>query len=69
MPHHSPPDLLTRCVSRPGSPLTRLWNAVVDLVAVHEAAYLEHCRRFALKGQRVDELEPSDAGAVAATVL
>jgi len=29
-----------------------LWNAVVDLVAIHEAAYLEHCRRFALKGER-----------------
>lgn len=29
-----------------------LWNAVVDLVAFHEAAYLEHCRRFALKDER-----------------
>jgi uncharacterized protein (DUF2252 family) len=26
-----------------------LWNAVVDLVATHEAAYLEHCRRYALE--------------------
>ena len=25
-----------------------LWSSVVDLVATHEAAYLEHCRRFAL---------------------
>jgi uncharacterized protein (DUF2252 family) len=25
-----------------------LWSAVVELVAIHEAAYLEHCRRFAL---------------------
>jgi len=25
-----------------------LWSSVVDLVAVHEAAYLEHCRRYAL---------------------
>jgi uncharacterized protein (DUF2252 family) len=25
-----------------------LWSAVVDLVSVHEAAYLDHCRRFAL---------------------
>lgn len=25
-----------------------LWASVVDLVAVHEAAYLEHCRRYAL---------------------
>jgi uncharacterized protein (DUF2252 family) len=24
-----------------------LWSSVVDLVAQHEAAYLEHCRRFA----------------------
>lgn len=23
-----------------------LWSSVVDLVALHEAAYLEHCRRF-----------------------
>ena len=25
-----------------------LWNGVVDLVAVHESAYLRHCRQFAL---------------------
>jgi uncharacterized protein (DUF2252 family) len=25
-----------------------LWNSVVDLVAAHEAAYLNHCRHFAL---------------------
>ncbi len=25
-----------------------LWNGVVELVAAHEAAYLQHCRRFAL---------------------
>jgi len=25
-----------------------LWKAVVDLVAMHEAAYLEHCRIYAL---------------------
>ena len=25
-----------------------LWSGVVDLVGLHEAAYLEHCRRFAL---------------------
>jgi uncharacterized protein (DUF2252 family) len=27
---------------------TWLWSSIVDLLAVHEAAYLEHCRRFAL---------------------
>ena len=26
-----------------------LWNSIVDLVAAHEAAYLEHCRRFAME--------------------
>ncbi len=25
-----------------------LWNSVVELVSLHEAAYLEHCRRYAL---------------------
>jgi uncharacterized protein (DUF2252 family) len=27
---------------------TWLWSSVVDLLSIHEAAYLEHCRRFAL---------------------
>ena len=27
-----------------------LWNSVVDLVSLHEAAYLEYCRRWALEG-------------------
>jgi uncharacterized protein (DUF2252 family) len=26
-----------------------LWRSVVDLVAAHEAAYLEHCRRYAME--------------------
>lgn len=41
-----------------GSPLEApiwLWNAVVELVSIHEAAYLEHCRRFALKLERPDD--------------
>jgi uncharacterized protein (DUF2252 family) len=25
-----------------------LWTSVVELLGLHEAAYLEHCRRFAL---------------------
>ncbi len=29
-----------------------LWSSVVDLVSVHEAAYLDHCRRHALTGRR-----------------
>ncbi|MGC2297191.1 MAG: DUF2252 family protein [Acidobacteriaceae bacterium] len=27
---------------------SRLWRSVVELVARHEEAYLEHCRRYAL---------------------
>jgi uncharacterized protein (DUF2252 family) len=27
---------------------TWLWSSVVDLLGVHERAYLEHCRLFAL---------------------
>jgi uncharacterized protein (DUF2252 family) len=26
-----------------------LWNSVVDLIGVHESAYLNHCRRYALE--------------------
>jgi uncharacterized protein (DUF2252 family) len=25
-----------------------LWSGVLDLAALHEAAYLEHCRQYAL---------------------
>lgn len=25
-----------------------LWSSVVELASTHEAAYLEHCRRYAL---------------------
>ncbi len=27
---------------------TWLWSSVVSLLSIHEGAYLEHCRRFAL---------------------
>ena len=27
-----------------------LWTSVVELVAGHEAAYLDHCRRYAARG-------------------
>jgi uncharacterized protein (DUF2252 family) len=26
-----------------------LWSSVVELMATHEAAYLEHCRKYALE--------------------
>jgi uncharacterized protein (DUF2252 family) len=29
-----------------------LWSGVVDLASTHEAAYLEHCRRYALGSER-----------------
>jgi uncharacterized protein (DUF2252 family) len=41
-----------------------LWDTVVDLVAVHEAAYLKHCRRFALGGNHLDEAGESPHGDV-----
>jgi uncharacterized protein (DUF2252 family) len=28
-----------------------LWNSVVDLVSAHEAAYLNHCRRYAMEAE------------------
>lgn len=31
-----------------------LWKAVVDLVGVHERAYLDHCRRYALARDRAE---------------
>lgn len=29
-----------------------LWRAVIDLIGVHERAYLEHCRRYALESEQ-----------------
>lgn len=29
-----------------------LWSSVVDLAGIHEVAYLEHCRQYALLGRR-----------------
>jgi uncharacterized protein (DUF2252 family) len=36
-----------------------LWSTIVELVAIHEAAYLEHCRRYAMtkKTRNSDERE------------
>jgi uncharacterized protein (DUF2252 family) len=35
-----------------------LWRAVVDLVGVHERAYLEHCRRYALAHDKAGSPDP-----------
>jgi uncharacterized protein (DUF2252 family) len=32
-----------------------LWRSVVDLVSVHEAAYLEHCRRYAMEADEAKQ--------------
>jgi len=32
-----------------------LWSSVVDLIGIHERAYLEHCRRFALASEKLRE--------------
>jgi uncharacterized protein (DUF2252 family) len=39
-----------------------LWQALIELVAVHEHGYLEHCRRFALAADRI--AEPASSGAM-----
>lgn len=40
-----------------------LWSSVVELVGVHERAYLEHCRRYALAGEKAREQEVSEDAA------
>jgi uncharacterized protein (DUF2252 family) len=40
-----------------------LWRGLVQLVGLHEHAYLEHCRRFALAAAKQAEPQPaSEAG-------
>lgn len=34
---------------------TWLWSSVIDLIGIHERAYLEHCRRFALESEKLRE--------------
>jgi len=41
-------DILVRDFSKSLDAPSWLWASVVDLVAHHETAYLEHCRRYAL---------------------
>jgi uncharacterized protein (DUF2252 family) len=41
----------TRSLDAPGW----LWSSVVDLVGIHERAYLEHCRRYALANEKARE--------------
>jgi uncharacterized protein (DUF2252 family) len=31
-----------------------LWTAVCELIASHEVAYLDHCRRYALEAQAAE---------------
>lgn len=38
-----------------------LWTALVDLVGLHERAYLEHCRRHALVPERLRDAAPAAA--------
>jgi len=47
-------DLLaasTRSIEAP----SWLWSSVVDLIGIHERAYLEHCRRYALAAEKLRE--------------
>jgi uncharacterized protein (DUF2252 family) len=40
-------DLTKNYAARLDAP-SWLWSSVVELIALHEAAYLDHCRRYAL---------------------
>ena len=48
---------LTRNRSKTLDAPSWLWSSIVELVAIHEAAYLEHCRRYAMteKGGKSDK--------------
>jgi uncharacterized protein (DUF2252 family) len=37
-----------------------LWSSVVELIGIHERAYLEHCRRYALAQEKIRESEDQD---------
>jgi uncharacterized protein (DUF2252 family) len=43
-------DLKRRSSKRLDAP-SWLWSSVVDLAGIHEVAYLEHCRQYALSGR------------------
>jgi len=40
-----------------------LWSSVVDLIGVHERAYLEHCRRYALSAEKLREQRVTESSA------
>jgi uncharacterized protein (DUF2252 family) len=42
-------DALQRNYSKKLDAPSWLWSSIVDLVAHHETAYLEHCRQYALQ--------------------
>ncbi|HWA76073.1 MAG TPA: DUF2252 family protein [Polyangiaceae bacterium] len=42
---------MSRSIEAPGW----LWSSVVDLIGIHERAYLEHCRRYALTEEKKRE--------------
>jgi len=44
-------DAATRSLDAP----PWLWSSVVDLIGIHERAYLEHCRRYALASEKKRE--------------
>ncbi len=50
-------NTLKRSTTRSLDAPSWLWRSVVDLVSVHEAAYLEHCRRYAMEARRGDAEE------------
>jgi uncharacterized protein (DUF2252 family) len=51
---------LQRAESRSLDAPSWLWSSVVELIGIHERAYLEHCRRYALATEKVREVEQGE---------
>lgn len=51
--------LLESAATRNMDAPTWLWSSVVDLIGIHERAYLEHCRRYALALEKWREQQPA----------
>jgi uncharacterized protein (DUF2252 family) len=52
---------LARAATRNLDAPSWLWSSVVDLIGIHERAYLEHCRRFALAEEKMKERRLDEA--------
>jgi uncharacterized protein (DUF2252 family) len=49
---NGPPDELIRHATKKAEVPPWLWDGVVELIATHVAAYLEHCRSYVMSLQK-----------------